>query len=351
MSADPKPKKAQTQPKQRTTSADTAPAAGAASPKADPKSLPPSPKAPVKQTPASPAASAAAPPATASSPAKPTKTLDQPKADPKAASASKPAPKTTSAPAPKTSKPMEVSAPAKAVGVPETILKKRKRNLTLAEQRATALSLRREEGKKKRTTIFKRAETYAKEYRLAERTTIRLHRQAKASGNYYIEPEARLAFVVRIKGINGTSPRVRKILQLLRLRQINNGTFLRLNKPILKMLNLVEPYIAWGYPNLKTVRELVYKRGFGKVLKQRIPLNNNQIIEDALGRHKILCIEDIIHEIFTVGPAFKEVNNFLWPFKLSNPRGGFENKQRHFIERGDFGNRREHVNALIQAMN
>lgn len=26
-----------------------------------------------------------------------------------------------------------------------------------------------------------------------------------------------------------------------------------------------KPYITWGYPNLKTVRELIYKRGHGKV--------------------------------------------------------------------------------------
>lgn len=31
-------------------------------------------------------------------------------------------------------------------------------------------------------------------------------------------------------------------------------------------------------------------------------------------------MEDIIHEIFTVGPNFKEVNNFLWPFKLNNAK-------------------------------
>ena len=30
------------------------------------------------------------------------------------------------------------------------------------------------------------------------------------------------------------------------------------------MLRWVEPYIAYGYPNLKSVRDLVYKRGFGK---------------------------------------------------------------------------------------
>lgn len=91
----------------------------------------------------------------------------------------------------------------------------------------------------------------------------------------------------------------RKILQLLRLRQIHNGVFvkvclsalaelhlllivaaacsqlesekltggtmLQINKATVNMLRRVEPYIAWGYPSQKTVRELIYKRGYGKV--------------------------------------------------------------------------------------
>jgi large subunit ribosomal protein L7e len=36
------------------------------------------------------------------------------------------------------------------------------------------------------------------------------------------------------------------------------------------MLRIVEPYVAYGYPNLKTVRELIYKRGYGRIDKQRI---------------------------------------------------------------------------------
>jgi hypothetical protein len=43
----------------------------------------------------------------------------------------------------------------------------------------------------------------------------------------------------------------------------------------------VEPYIAWGYPNLKTVRELIYKRGYGKVDGNRVPLTDNRIVEQV----------------------------------------------------------------------
>lgn len=61
------------------------------------------------------------------------------------------------------------------------------------------------------------------------------------------------------------SPKVKKILRILRLRQLHNGVFIKLTGATAKMLQLVDPYISYGYPNLKSVKELVYKRGFGKV--------------------------------------------------------------------------------------
>ena len=101
---------------------------------------------------------------------------------------------------------------------------------------------------------LKRAEKYVREYRKKEQDELRLARETKKAGNYYIKPEPRLAFVIRIRGyvfetlgmriprnydttiwfyvlsINQIPPKVRKVLQLFRLRQINNGIFLKLNK-------------------------------------------------------------------------------------------------------------------------
>lgn len=65
------------------------------------------------------------------------------------------------------------------------------------------------------------------------------------------------------------------------------------------MLRIVEPFVAYGYPNLKSVRELIYKRGYGKINKQRIPLTDNELIEEHLGKYGIICMEDLIHEIFS----------------------------------------------------
>ncbi|KAL4943131.1 hypothetical protein BDV06DRAFT_146181 [Aspergillus oleicola] len=236
--------------------------------------------------------------------------------------------------------------------VPETLLKKRK-----SQEQARAVVREEAEKKKKankekRSVIFKRAESYVKEYRDAEREKIRLARAARQEGNFYVPEEPKLIFVVRIKGINKIAPQPRKILQLLRLLQINNGTFVKLTKATQEMLTIINPYVAYGYPNLKSVRELVYKRGYGKIDKQRVALTDNQIIEEHLGKYGIVCMEDLIHEIYTVGPNFKQANNFLWPFKLSNPTGGFRpRKFKHYIQGGDFGNREENINGLIRQMN
>jgi len=231
-------------------------------------------------------------------------------------------------------------------------LKKRKSQEKAREQRLAEIEKRKKANKKKRGVIFKRAESYVKEYRDAEREKIRLARLSRQEGSFYVEEQPKLVFVIRIKGISKIAPKPRKILQLLRLLQLNNGVFIRLTKATQEMLTIVDPYIAYGYPNLKSIRELIYKRGYGKINKQRIPLTDNQLIEDALGKFGIVCMEDLIHEIATVGPNFKQASNFLWPFKLSNPTGGFRTRKfKHYIEGGDLGNREENINALIKQMN
>ena len=106
-----------------------------------------------------------------------------------------------------------------------------------------------------------------------------------------------------------------------------------------------------GVPNLKSVNELIYKRGYGKINKKRIALTDNALIARSLGKYDIICMEDLIHEICTVGKHFKEANNFLWPFKLSSPRGGMKKKTTHFVEGGDAGNREDQINRLIRRMN
>ena len=148
---------------------------------------------------------------------------------------------------------------------------------------------------------------------------MRLKREARAKGGFYVEPEDKLMFVMRLRGLNDIHPKTKKILQLLRLRQIHNGIFMKANKATLNQLRKVEPYIMFGYPNLKTVRELIYKRGYGKVNKQRIPLTDNAVFEQALGSKGIICVEDLIHEIYTARSALQGVRQLFVAVQALRP--------------------------------
>merc|ERR1711957_81468 len=117
--------------------------------------------------------------------------------------------------------------------VPENILKKQARDKVLQD----ATIKRRAEAKAKRVesrkTFAANAEKYANEYAATEVATIKAKRDAKKAGNFYVEPEAKIAFVIRTRGIN--------------------------------KLRMVEPFVTYGYPSRSTVQRLVYKRGCGKI--------------------------------------------------------------------------------------
>lgn len=84
--------------------------------------------------------------------------------------------------------------------VPESKLK-------IAKKQARARAVLAKRRVTKRLTVtkrvrenFLRAEKYAKQYATADRSEILKKREAKRLGSYYIPGEARLAFVIRIRG-------------------------------------------------------------------------------------------------------------------------------------------------------
>merc|ERR1711862_190418 len=75
--------------------------------------------------------------------------------------------------------------------------------------------------------------------------------------------------VIRITGINKMAPKPRKIFKLLRLDQLHKAVFVKCTKPMMNMIKCIMPYIVCGYPNLKTVKELVLKKGYARVDESR----------------------------------------------------------------------------------
>mmetsp|Transcript_26747 Transcript_26747/g.52166 ORF Transcript_26747/g.52166 Transcript_26747/m.52166 type:complete len:248 (-) Transcript_26747:170-913(-) len=241
--------------------------------------------------------------------------------------------------------------------VPATIGRKKKFKERIAYENNNLENKAKKNVKISKKYRLMQAEKFINENIKKKKSFIEENRLAKKKNKFIIPSKAKIFFVVRIRGINGVSPRAKKIMELLRLNQINNGVFLKVNSSTNQMLRKIEPFIAYGYPSLKNIKNLIKKRGFGKIGKrgcwQRINLSENGIIEQGLSNIGIFNSEEIIHEIYNCGTRFREINNFLWPFKLKSPKKGYSNigKTKHFLEGGAYGNWEESINDLISKMN
>jgi len=165
---------------------------------------------------------------------------------------------------------------------------------------------------------------------------------------------APMVFVVRIRDdCSGTSREVRRALSQLRLRNLHDGVFVRYDDSNRKVLHLVEPYVIYGKPSEAMVHDLLKRRGFGKVDGERIPLSNNTIVEEALAKTTgLLCVEDLVHELCSVGGHFQKVATFLWPFRLTHPKTKFEQEKLNgnHMKREDYGDKGERIDELIELM-
>ncbi|KAG9347933.1 hypothetical protein JZ751_003950, partial [Albula glossodonta] len=113
-----------------------------------------------------------------------------------------------------------------------------------------------------RKLIYKRAEFYHKEYKEMYRREVHMGRIARQDGCYYVPAEPKLALAIRIR--------------------------------------------EWA-EKLETA-----------------PNWNEDFLAFIVGKHGVICVDDLIHEIYTAGKNFKTADNFLWPSKLSSPSWGYE---------------------------
>jgi len=102
--------------------------------------------------------------------------------------------------------------------VPENILKKQQRDAKLLKHLTDTRAAEKKARAESRKVAAANAIKYAKEYADADKALIDAKRAAKKAGNFYVEAQAKIAFVVRTRGIHKLPPKQKKIMQLLRLR-------------------------------------------------------------------------------------------------------------------------------------
>uniref|UniRef100_F6Y2W7 60S ribosomal protein L7-like 1 n=2 Tax=Cercopithecinae TaxID=9528 RepID=F6Y2W7_MACMU len=217
--------------------------------------------------------------------------------------------------------------------VPENLLKKRKAYQALKATQAKQALLAKKEQRKGKGLRFKRLESFLHDSWRQKRDKVRLRRLEVKPHALELPDKHSLAFVVRIERIDGVSLLVQRTIARLRLKKIFSGVFVKVTPQNLKMLRIVEPYVTWGFPNLKSVRELILKRGQAKVKNKTIPLTDNTVIEEHLGKH------------------FQEISWFLRPFHLSVARHATKNRVGFLKEMGTPGYRGERINQLIRQLN
>ena len=130
---------------------------------------------------------------------------------------------------------------------PEGLKKKEERDAKIAAALKEQREARRAANKTKRQELLKRIQDQEAAYSKSQADEVNARRQAKLTGQIHVPAQPKVAFVIRIRGVNHLDPRTVRILRLLRLRQLHNGAFVRINKATVNLMRRVEPYITFGY--------------------------------------------------------------------------------------------------------
>ncbi len=84
--------------------------------------------------------------------------------------------------------------------IPESVKKKTARDAKVLKELKDSRDKSKKERSEKRKVVLANAEKYHKEYTEADKRVIDAKRQAKSVGNFFVEPEHKVAFAIRIKG-------------------------------------------------------------------------------------------------------------------------------------------------------
>ena len=84
--------------------------------------------------------------------------------------------------------------------VPENILKKQQRDAKLLKARADERAQAKKDRAAARKAAADAAKKYDAEYKAADQANVDAKRAAKAAGNFFVDGQAKIAFVIRTRG-------------------------------------------------------------------------------------------------------------------------------------------------------
>ncbi|MEW6528284.1 MAG: uL30 family ribosomal protein [Candidatus Micrarchaeota archaeon] len=138
--------------------------------------------------------------------------------------------------------------------------------------------------------------------------------------------------IIRIRGKRNIEPKIKKTLELLRLRKPNHCVVMENSCYVRGMLNLVKDYVTFGQIDNNALERLLYKKGKKGAKRLSEILNNDEIV-------------DITKKIMDGA----KVSEFATPvFALKPPRKGYKDIKQPY-PKGDLGARPD-ISPLIKRM-
>jgi len=181
-------------------------------------------------------------------------------------------------------------------------------------------------------TILKHAlrkEHQAKKFsKVGEKVEGKQHRKGSEAldGELQLSP---IVLIVRAKG-KLIPKEVADGFRKLGLEKLYAARLVHLNAPSAKLVQQLRPFSIVGTPTSEHLEALVRTHGcfWNAETQSRKFISGNMLIEQTLGQHNILCVEDLVDAIIQKTAAIDEVLRHIAPFDFHPPRQLFMERHR-----------------------
>lgn len=203
----------------------------------------------------------------------------------------------------------------------------------------------------------------------------------------YAVATRRVLLVVRNAAKHPSKPTI-KALATLNLSRPFSAVFVPVDGAHCEMLNLIHPFVMYGFPTKQTIRNLFTRRAVFKVRNHEpsrpkdtvattsvntdyraslvsgelapaprplkplsmaplwYALTDNVIVEQRLGHLGLLCVDDLVHEVWSCGPAFQALKAEMGVFRLCH----MKTVEGVFYRNKCFGNFDASINLLVEKL-
>lgn len=192
-------------------------------------------------------------------------------------------------------------------------------------------------------TEIKDPDHFAQTYRRKQKSYAIFKRKKNAVVNkaVNVQPKDTAAILaIRIKHADTISKQEAKILSKLNLTKRHNAVFIAPTPTNLQILKTVENFIVYGHPSKTVIDELIRTRGFIENDGKKEAITGNAIVEDKLAHLDVICIEDVVQNLYEGKLVETLQKDFLFTFLLSRNKKmdkKYNQKDKTKVEGGKHG--------------